>query len=321
LILVLGAHRAGTSAMTRVVNLLGARLPPDLLPAGPGNEAGFWESRAIGRLHEAALAAAGTRWWRLNPIPPAFFRGAVARDAASDIVRFIECRFGDAPLLVIKDPRLSRLLPLWLTALENSDVEPHIVLMLRDPREVASSLMKRDGIKAREAYGLWLRHMLDGALASRALPHCVVTYDDLLADWRRTATRIGLALGLSWPNLADPMAGAAIDAFLSPAHRHHVVTEAMPDRPPILAWANQVWTVLEAAAATGKAADLAVLETVCREFERWRVTPSVVAYLTMQAVERKAAIWTRRMTARLRHPAAKRRDAVVPSWTKLPKPQ
>ena len=45
-VVVLGMHRSGTSALTRVVSLLGADLPSRLIPANVANEAGF-SSRTI----------------------------------------------------------------------------------------------------------------------------------------------------------------------------------------------------------------------------------------------------------------------------------
>ena len=46
-ILVSGMHRSGTSAITRVVSLLGAGLPCDIIDARRDNERGFWEGRAV----------------------------------------------------------------------------------------------------------------------------------------------------------------------------------------------------------------------------------------------------------------------------------
>ena len=47
-ILVLGMHRSGTSPLTRVLNLLGAKLPNNVMPPAPNNnEQGFWESRDL----------------------------------------------------------------------------------------------------------------------------------------------------------------------------------------------------------------------------------------------------------------------------------
>ena len=52
-ILVVGPHRCGTSALTRVINLLGAELPGNLLPPIENNtRLGVWESRDLMELHD-----------------------------------------------------------------------------------------------------------------------------------------------------------------------------------------------------------------------------------------------------------------------------
>ena len=56
-ILILGMHRSGTSALTRVLNLLGAALANRLVRAASDNEPGFWESLDLNEIHEEALAA------------------------------------------------------------------------------------------------------------------------------------------------------------------------------------------------------------------------------------------------------------------------
>src|SRR5688500_11885035 len=69
-ILVCGMHRSGTSAFTRVVNLLGARLPEPLMPPEPeNNERGFWESPQLHRLHEQLLQATGSSWDDVSALP------------------------------------------------------------------------------------------------------------------------------------------------------------------------------------------------------------------------------------------------------------
>ena len=66
-VLILGMHRSGTSAVARVVNLLGAALPKKLLEAAPGNEAGHWEPIELVSLHDRMLAEAGSRWEDFRP--------------------------------------------------------------------------------------------------------------------------------------------------------------------------------------------------------------------------------------------------------------
>ena len=67
-LIVLGPHRSGTSALTRVLGLSGAALPANILPAEDGlhndgnTRAGFWESRILHKLHEEALESAGSKW-------------------------------------------------------------------------------------------------------------------------------------------------------------------------------------------------------------------------------------------------------------------
>lgn len=65
-ILVVGMHRSGTSALTRVISLLGADLPTNLALENADNETGHWESRDIYRLNGDMMASAGRTWkdWR-----------------------------------------------------------------------------------------------------------------------------------------------------------------------------------------------------------------------------------------------------------------
>src|SRR5918995_810916 len=61
-ILVVGSHRSGTSALARVISLLGCDLPKDLMPPSPANESGYWESNVVWHLNDKILASAGTDW-------------------------------------------------------------------------------------------------------------------------------------------------------------------------------------------------------------------------------------------------------------------
>src|SRR5690348_5945376 len=61
-ILIVGMHRSGTSALTRVINLHGVPLGRQLLEAAFDNEAGFWENQAVVQLHERILEHLGSSW-------------------------------------------------------------------------------------------------------------------------------------------------------------------------------------------------------------------------------------------------------------------
>ena len=69
-IIVAGMHRSGTSALTRVVSLLGAAITRDLMPPYPGNnDTGFWESNEIVRIHDRLLHAIGGSYADPLPLP------------------------------------------------------------------------------------------------------------------------------------------------------------------------------------------------------------------------------------------------------------
>ena len=69
-LVVLGMHRSGTSALTGVLERLGAGGPENKLPPNEFNVKGYGESRVFMRLHDRLLESAGSSWddWsQFNP--------------------------------------------------------------------------------------------------------------------------------------------------------------------------------------------------------------------------------------------------------------
>ena len=231
-ILVLGMHRSGTSALTTALGHLGAVLPRDPMPASADNPGGYQESRAIARFHNRLLESAGTRWNDDAPIPAAWFADP-ARDAdEAEATALLASEFGAGEIVALKDPRLCRLLPLWKRVLSRTGAGAYAILALRDPWEVARSLRARlddaafrpSGIAAGErALLLWLRHLLDAERASRDLPRVAVAYPALLADWRAALEPVFAAGALPRPTFAG---ATAIDHLLSADLRRQHAAEA-----------------------------------------------------------------------------------------------
>ena len=81
-IIVAGMHRSGTSAVTRVINLLGADIAADLLPAVVSeNDRGFWESRAVFDIHNNFLRALGSYYADPLPLPERWWETQAAAAA------------------------------------------------------------------------------------------------------------------------------------------------------------------------------------------------------------------------------------------------
>ena len=115
-IFVLGMHRSGTSALTRVLSLLGVSLPRHVLPPGPGNEAGHWEPEPAGALNDQVLAAAGASLDGLTGPPKAWFATTAAEAFVAPMQALIRDEFPGASFFVFKDPRSALVFPLWRRA-------------------------------------------------------------------------------------------------------------------------------------------------------------------------------------------------------------
>ncbi len=267
-VLVLGMHRSGTSALARIVNLLGADAGSDLMPPAPGvNERGFWESLAVVDLHDRLLGALGSEWCDPGPLGEDWWQRSEVVPYRRELADLLRREFGGSPLWMVKDPRLCRLLPLWGSALEELGANPSCLFILRNPLEVAQSLERRDGLPPTTAWALWLDHYLSAVEHSQRLPRAFLAYDELLADWERTLGVAAQRLGLTWPR---PLAEARADVhgFLTGELRHERVADASLDREPDLSrWVRSVYGELRRAAELGETPALARrLSAVRREF-------------------------------------------------------
>lgn len=221
ILIVLGMHRSGTSAIAGMLKHLGVRFGRHLMPAMPGiNDKGFYEDLKIVQRNEAILAQLDRQWLDFSPMPNDWWQMSIMQQHQQAIQQLIQW-YADHGLAGFKDPRLCRLLPLWLNAFTAQNVTPHFIIMLRDPDEVASSLRRRDAMDSGAAYGLWLSYMLAAEQHTRPYPRTFIGYSRLLTDWRSVVRDIDDAFGVAWP--ADPDSiGDTLDDFVDSRLNHHV---------------------------------------------------------------------------------------------------
>jgi hypothetical protein len=247
-VLVLGMHRSGTSALTRVVNLLGADLPKQLLKPSQENALGYWESSNLMALHDELLASAGSRWDDWACFNPAWYESLAAVDFRQRLAGFLSDEFPKTDLFIIKDPRICRFVPFWFEALRQFKAVPKVLIPVRNPLEVAASLEARNGFTPAKSYLLWLRHILDAERETRSIARSVLTYHSLLQNWHGVMDKVADDLGLQWPALSH-QTQAEIAQFLSVRYRHHVTEDAaLQVRPEVVTWVQETYEVLLAMA-------------------------------------------------------------------------
>jgi O-antigen biosynthesis protein len=239
-ILVLGMHRSGTSAIARILGLMGAYIgeSDDLLPEHPDdNPTGYWERADINAVNDRLLHEIGHSWDRVaglgvhDPAPDKLLE-------LSGRLRQIIARLDDAgrPWLA-KDPRLCLLLPQWLPLLE----APVCIVVVRDPREIAASMHAgpRGTFTSHYVVALWekyLRTVLAGLHGRRAL---FVSYADMLADPQAQGERMLNGLGEMGIDSLHPAQREELAAFLDPRLRRsspqaHVLLS--PAQKSLYAW-------------------------------------------------------------------------------------
>ncbi|MBX9616224.1 MAG: hypothetical protein K2X25_11565 [Caulobacteraceae bacterium] len=220
-IIVAGMHRSGTSAMARVLGLAGASLPERLIQPGDDNPKGFWEPQEVVALNDEILRTLGSTW---NDVF-GFRVAGLARDQHDHFIRraqsVLALNFAGEGQVVMKDPRVSLLAPVWREALVAEGFKPAFLIMVRHPLEVARSIAARDGAPLQASTLAWLSHVIAVERDTRDLPRIFVRYSDLLANWRPVLDRIGRHLDLD----LDPGAGTAIDAYLTRSERHHAADD------------------------------------------------------------------------------------------------
>lgn len=227
-ILVLGMHRSGTSATTRILNILGAHLGSQLLAPQADNKKGFWEHVEAVDIHERLLSALDRNWHDMREMPAGWLTHPATRLATDEIVELIRRDMCGTRLWAIKDPRMCRLAPLWLEALERLGMRAVAVMVVREPLEVAKSLNVRDGWTHSHAYLMWAQHLLESFRSTMTIPRSLLSYDELMNDWGASFRRIGQELNVSWSRSIDA-ARMEVDAFVSPEERHHYASQHIDD--------------------------------------------------------------------------------------------
>ena len=268
-ILVAGMHRSGTSALTRVLNLVGCDLPRTLVAPKQDNVAGFWESQVVVELNQAILTSAGSAWNDWRPFDTDWYASPVADPFRERAPRVLYQEFDDSRLFILKDPRICRLLPFWIEAVRTFGAQAAVVMPIRNPLDVGSSMETRDDLNPFVGYLAWLRHVLDAEAASRGVPRVFVRYEQLLSDAHACVDRLGRELRVPWPKRSSPAAQMAIDEFLAPDLAHHSSDDArLLANPRISPWIRTCFEIVDRwAQGELRDGDQAVLDHIRAAFD------------------------------------------------------
>jgi hypothetical protein len=234
-LVVLGMHRSGTSALTGVLSRCGFSAGKQLMPANEFNAHGYYEDVRLSICLDGLLKGMGRSWYDERILPATWLVSAAAARATNELAEVMCAEFDFSQPVVLKDPRLCRLLPVLQSVWRAGGLVPQYVFSLRSPFEVISSLARRDALPAKRAALLYVAHMLDAELQTRNAPRVFVEYHDLLKSWQGVVNHIASTLNIDALQVAqaNPSLVSDIDAFLSPDFNHFDAEQSAPEGVPI----------------------------------------------------------------------------------------
>jgi hypothetical protein len=226
-------HRSGTSAVAGFLAKAGffAGEEDDLLPAAEDNPKGFFERADVNALNDDLLERLGGNWDRPPGRTIVAERTPAWRPKVDEVLGTLAAEAAGRPL-VLKDPRISLLLPAWLPALDDRF---EIILVDRNPIDVALSVRKRDGRPLYVALALWQLYcteLLEGLAGKRVL---VVRYENFVES-PAAGPELLERLGERLP--ANVAAAGRAKGFVSGDMRHHQTAAQDPAHEQVLTTAQ-----------------------------------------------------------------------------------
>lgn len=258
---VLGTQRSGTSALARVLSMCGGTLPAGMCGADAGNPRGYWEPRDAIMLNETILRRHGSHW--CDPTLRLQEKGAFnAKDKSAHIAKIAGylTSLPAAPLLVIKEPRITSLSALWFEAARLADYDVAAVIAVRHPHEVTLS-MAHWRVSPTLASALWLKANLLAERHTRDVPRAFIDYANLVDDWHREMKRICAALPIELNTANED----EIKEFLSPSLRRQRYCGPVTDLFGT-DWISAVYKVL-CGAALDEPVDRSTLDRVFEQYQ------------------------------------------------------
>jgi GT2 family glycosyltransferase/glycosyltransferase involved in cell wall biosynthesis len=217
LVVVLGMHRSGTSAVMKALSCVGYALGDKLMPARADNPKGFFEDSDIVELNNQMLAHIGQHWFSLSQVSSENVSALERAGFVDRALGLLQQKLQQHAQLAIKDPRITKLILLWQRVFARLDCPVSFVFSLRNPLSVAQSLYQRNQMPLKKGCWLWLSHNMAAAEVLREQPISIIDYDFLMDD--PVSCVSGLATELNAPLDGEMLAAFAAD-FIDPELRH-----------------------------------------------------------------------------------------------------
>ena len=221
MLIVLGMHRSGTSAMAGVLSKLGFNPGKTLLSGNQFNERGYFEDECIVNAHDRLLAELDRSWLDIRSLPVSWTRSTAYEIAKRELISILHDEYDDERYILLKDPRMCLLLPLWLDIAGTLGLSPSFILTVRSPIEVSQSLRRVHGLSESHSAMLYCSYLLAAENATRGKNRLIIDYSSLLNNWRALLTPISSLFNVQAMDVNHSF-NNEIASFLSPSLRNYI---------------------------------------------------------------------------------------------------
>jgi hypothetical protein len=218
-ILILGMHRSGTSAVAGCFSALGYNMGNQLFPPDKPNEKGYFENVLINQFNDSLLSTLYARWHDTLFLPQNWYLNEQVQKRKPELISILKSEFGEKEDFVIKDPRISVLLPFYEEVFNDLNIIPKVIINFRNPFEVSKSLKKRDNLSSSKSLLLWMDATLKAEEHSRTMSRVFLEYGSLLKDVINTLKTISDILRLDIK--FDQDKESVLNSFVEKKLNHH----------------------------------------------------------------------------------------------------
>ena len=196
LVVIIGMHRSGTSAIAKSLECTGVNLGNKLMPPCLNdNDLGFFEDIDIVEFNENLLKECGKNWYDTQKINYFDTERLIRNGYLLQGIELIRNKVHASKYFGFKDPRTAALLPFWEQIFATFEFKVSFVLAIRNPLSIVRSLQQRNEFEPEQGYYLWINHILQSLSFLKNKNFIGVNYDKLLADPYTQIKRIASLIG------------------------------------------------------------------------------------------------------------------------------
>lgn len=181
-VVVLGMHRSGTSSVAGLISLLDYSAGKDLIPGNDENPKGFFENKLILDFNESLIKKLKVNCYSTYYVPIDWYNKSFFAEEEKQLTGILRNQFSGVDKILLKDPRICNLLPLYLSVFARENIQVRFVIIHRQPEAVANSLFKRNQVSYHKSNLLWLDHIFKAEFYTRKQARAFITFDTVLSS-------------------------------------------------------------------------------------------------------------------------------------------